>query len=238
MRSILILGAGAPAKATQALTSGASVVLLRLEGPGDAERRAARAFAREVVASARELENRPRIFAQVAPAPGGLVDADLAALVAPGLDGVFLEACEGRAHVQQLAAKLCVREAEAGLPPGAVKIVALAAQTPAAVFALGGYRRASRRLVGLAMDEASPPGGDAARRATRALLLLGAAAAGVGAIDLAPALEGAALEAACARARREGFAGLIARSADQARAVERAFAEARSTKGHVRRHRT
>ncbi|WP_424361638.1 aldolase/citrate lyase family protein [Methylocystis parvus] len=226
MRSILILAADAPGMATQALTSGASTLLLRLGGDDAAEREAARAFAREFIEGTRERENAPRIFVQVAPAPGELIDADLAAVVARGIDGVFLEACDGRAHVQQLAAKLSVREAAAGLPAGSVKIVALAAQTPSAIFALGGYRGASGRLVGLAMDETSPPSGDVARGTARALLRLGAAAAGVAAIDLAPDLEGAALDAACAAARREGFAGFIARSVDQLGAIERAFAGA------------
>jgi len=224
MRSVLILSPHQPTPAA-ARASGASALLLRLGGFEREGREAARAWARAFIRSAHALKDRPRIFAQVAPAPGGAVDADLAALVSPGLDGVFLEACEGRAHVRQLSVKLSVFEAEAGLPAGTVKIVALAAQTPAAVFALGGYREASARLEALAMDETPLPGGETARRTARALLVLAAAAAGVPALDVAPDLAGAALDAACAAARREGLAGLAARSPAQIGAIERAFSE-------------
>ncbi|WP_442754498.1 aldolase [Methylocystis sp. JAN1] len=222
MRSILIVEADARGVMASALASGASALLLRLGGRGARERDAARASVRDAIESAGELKERPRIFAQIAPASSELVDADLAALVSPYFDGVFLEACEGRAHIQQIAAKLSVREAEAGLPAGFVKIVALAAQTPAGIFALGDYHGASARLAGLAMDDSSPRG--EARRIARALLVLGAAAAGVAAFDLAPDLDAAAPEAGCAAARREGFSGLVARSAGEIAAIERAFA--------------
>jgi citrate lyase subunit beta / citryl-CoA lyase len=216
MRAILML------PATQAepnvLAVGASSLLLRLDGPCARAREAAR----EIVDRAGSAGG-PRIFAQVSPAGSAALDADLTALVAPGLAGVFLEACAGRAHVRQVSAKLSVREAEIGLSPGAVKIVALAAQTPAAIFALGDYSGASERLAGLALDDVSPPGGDETRRTARTLLILGAAAAGVPAIGLAPDVEGPALDAACAAARLKGFSGLIGRSMRQIEAIERAF---------------
>ncbi|WP_457796056.1 aldolase/citrate lyase family protein [Methylocystis sp. S23] len=220
MRSFLVLSPHMRGSC-DAPTSGAPALLLRL---GEGEARAAdRIWARGVIERARASSDRPRLFVQVAPASDVAIDADLAALVRPGLDGVFLEACEGRAHLQRVSAKLAVHEAEAGLPAGAVGVVALAAQTPASVFALGGYKGASTRLIGLAMDATPLPGGEGARRMARGLLLLAAAAAGAAAFDFAPDLAGAALDAACAAARREGFAGMIARSAAQMDAVERAF---------------
>jgi citrate lyase subunit beta/citryl-CoA lyase len=223
MRAILMLSAAQAEP--NILAVGASALLLKLEGHDAEARDAARAAAREIIDTA-ALAGGPRIFAQVSPAPGETVDVDLAALVAPGLDGVFLEACAGRAHVRQLSAKLSVCEARAGLPAGSLQIVALAAQTPAAIFALGDYCGASERLAGLAMDEASPPGGEETRRTARALLLLGAAAAGVPAFCLAPDVEGPTLDAACANAKLEGFYGLIGRSRRQVETIERAFAGA------------
>lgn len=224
MRSILILSPDMPPDdVAAALASGPPAALLRPGGAGEGARVAARAFARGLIAQAGAATAGPRIFVQVAPATGAEIDADLAAIVAPGLQGVFLAECEGRAHVQQLSAKLSVNEAQAGLPAGTVKIVALAAQTPAGVFALGAYRDASARLAGLALDDVPIPGGEAAKATARTLLLLGAASARLPAFDLAPELDGDALVAACALARREGFSGMIARRAAQIPPIERAF---------------
>jgi citrate lyase subunit beta / citryl-CoA lyase len=223
MRAILILPAGAGRLPMEALTSGASALLLRL-GPGgdDAARAGARAYARACLETARGRAERPAIFAQIAPGPSAGSEADLDAVLQPGLDGVFLEACEGRADVQQLAARLTAREAALGLPEGGVEIVALAAQTPAGVFALGGYRDASPRLAALAMDETALPGGAAARGVARTLLALGAAAAGVAAYDIAPYGRGGALEEACRLAGREGFSGLMTPRAGEIPVIARA----------------
>jgi len=223
VRSFLVLSNFGRDAASQALESGASALLLRLDAWSENARDASRRAARDLIDGLPGKGRRPLLFAQIAPAPGPVIDADLAALVVPGLDGVFLEGCEGRAHVQQLSARLAVREAEAGLTAGSIGIVALAAQTPASVFALGDYRGASSRLLALALDEAPLPGGDAARGTARALLLLGAAAAGVAALGSAPESEGDGFDADCIAARRDGFSGLISRAPGQIGAVERAF---------------
>jgi citrate lyase subunit beta / citryl-CoA lyase len=210
MRAILILTACGGVSPMDALGSGASALILRLgsdaEGPARVE---ARAFAKSCLEMARLRPAGPEIFAQIAPATREESEADLDALVAPGLDGVFVEGCEGRADVQRLAARLAVREAASSLPEGALRIVALAAQTPAGIFALGEYEGASPRLAALAMDETALPGGAASRGVARALLVLGAAAAGVPALDIAPRARGGALEEACRAAARDGFSGFM-----------------------------
>lgn len=199
----------------RALDSGATALLLRLGGA--LSRDDARARARAFVEAARLRAGRPRLFAQVAPVTSSEIDGDLEAIVCGGLDGVFLEGCEGRGDVQGLSVKLSVKEAEAGLPAGALAIVALAAQTPVAVFQLGRYEGASPRLAALAMDESALPGGAQAWAAARALLVLGAAAAGVSALDMA------AGESALAAARREGFAGVMTFSEAEIAAIEAIF---------------
>jgi citrate lyase subunit beta/citryl-CoA lyase len=152
-----------------------------------------------------------------------ILEADLDALAVSLPDGVFLEGCAGRAHVQQLSVKLAVREAAAGLGAGATRIVALAAQTPAGVFDLGRYRGASSRLAALALDETPLPGGAQARQAARTLLLLGAAAAGIAALDFAPALDGEAFAAFCGDSRRDGFSGMLTLASGQIGGIEAAF---------------
>jgi citrate lyase subunit beta/citryl-CoA lyase len=226
MRAILILSAGVgEPPLDDVLASGASALLLRL-GPDDtaAARDEARLVARAFLERARTRIGRPPIFVQVASVRTPNSEGDLDAVVAPGLDGVFLEGCEGRGDVQQLATRLAVREAALGLPEGGARIVALAAQTPAGVFSLGDYGGASPRLTALALDEKSLPGGDAAQGVARALLALGAAAAGVPALVAAPLAGDGDFEAACRAAGREGFSGLMTPRTDEIPAIGRALA--------------
>jgi citrate lyase subunit beta / citryl-CoA lyase len=214
MRSILVFSA-MRALPAEALDCGASAILLRLDARGKAAREEARARARGFVEAAAAHPEKPRLFAQIAAARSELADGDLAALACKGLDGVFLEACEGRDDVQQISARLAVREAESRLPHGGLKIVALAAQTPTSIFGLGGYRGASARLEALAMDEAAPPGGAQTLATARVFLVLGAAAAGLPALDASPSLRGGALAAACEASLREGFSGAMGVSAEE-----------------------
>ncbi len=224
MRAILVLTADRRKPAFEALASGACALLLRLT-PSDAMTRdEARLWAKGFVAAARARAERPRLFVQIAALRGSDLEEDLATLVVEGVDGFFLSECEGRADVQQLSTKLAVREAETGLPRGVLRIVALAAQTPKGVFALGEYAGASARLAGLAMDDAPLPGGAATRATARTLMALGAAAAGAPAFDGAPAARGAAFEAACHAIRRDGFFGLITDAAGEIGVINRVFA--------------
>lgn len=224
MRGVLIVDAGAPAAFSAALASGASALLLHLgaaeEGPA---RQAARAQARALLGAATRCPGGPALFVQIASAGSAAVEADLDALTDDLPTGVFLEACEGRADVQRLSVKLAAREALAGVPEGATRIVALAAQTPAGVFALGGYAGASPRLAALALDTTPLPGGPQAGALARALLLLGAAAAGVPALESAPRRGEAGIDAACAAARRDGFAGMLTRRPEEIGPIEAIF---------------
>ncbi len=221
IRSVLVLPADCRRLPLEALTCGASAILLR-PGAG-AERAAGRAWAQNFLAAARPHATRPRIFAQIASLRSGEADADLDAFAGDGLAGVFLENCESRADVQQLSVRLGAREAALDLSAGSIRIVALAAQTAASVFALGGYRGASARLLALAMDESPLPGGAQARIAARTLMALGAAAAGVGALDIAPRLPGSALSEALRAIQRDGFSGVLSTSPGEITAINLAF---------------
>ncbi|PPD46275.1 MAG: aldolase [Methylocystis sp.] len=221
----MILSADAPGGFSAPPGHRASALLLRLGPVDEAGARAqARDGARAFINATRALAGAPPVFVQIAPVRTPVHDADLDALAGAWPDGVFLEACEGRADVQALSAKLAAREAMAGVAEGATRIVALAAQTPAGVFALGGYGQASARLAGLALDDGPLPGDAQAKATVRTLLALGAAAAGVPALLIAPAGVGPTLAAACAAARREGFSGMLARFPGQIPAIEAALA--------------
>jgi citrate lyase subunit beta/citryl-CoA lyase len=231
MRAVLILTASEPQPLSPALDSGASALLLRLgESVESAARRAARRRARDFLRRAKRRDTRPTLFLQLPPLGGEALELDLDAMTDAPPDGVFLEACEGRADVQRLSVKLAVFEARAGVAEGSTKIVALAAQTAAGLFRLGDYARASARLAALAFDETAPPGGPEAEGVARSLLVLGAAAAGVPALAAAPPGaepdDASSFHEGCAALRRQGFAGLITHRRSQVAAIEAGFGPA------------
>ncbi len=120
----------------------------------------------------------------------GLTDADLDAVAAAKPDAIMLPKAEGGASVIHADAKLAVREAQYGLPDGAIKILPIATETAAALFVAGTFAGASARLIGLtwgAEDLSADIGAHANRdtqgnfldpyRLARVLCLAGAAAA-------------------------------------------------------------
>lgn len=234
MRSFFLVAPREEAFAA-ALASGADAIVLDLCDSREASRSGAAALIR------RPRPPGLRLYARIAALDSAAIDADLASVVGAGADGIFLPQACGGASVQHVSAKLAVQEAECGRADGATRIVALATQTPAAIFALSSYAGASARLEALAFDveplrralgvephsvAANDPASPVS--VARALLLLGAAAAGVAAIDAPFAAIGDAegLVAQCRAARRDGFGAKLALDAAQIPAINQTFGEA------------
>jgi citrate lyase subunit beta/citryl-CoA lyase len=223
MRSLLFVPGDQPAKIEKALGSGADALILDLEDSVAASNKAA---AREVTAAAlAKGSSGPRLFVRINPLDGALADADLDAVVPAGPAGIVLPKAKGGQDVMLAGARLAAREAMAALPDGAVSILAIATETAASLFVMGTYQGASRRLQGLAWggeDLSADVGAETNRRAdgayadpyrlARSLTLLGAAAAGVAAIDgvftAYRDLDGLRAEAEAARA--DGFTAKMA----------------------------
>lgn len=141
---------------TKALESGADAVILDLE---DSVPVAAKAEARGLVATVIEgAAARPRgaaVFVRVNAVATGLLADDLAAVVRPGLDAIFLPKAEAVAEVQRAAALLDQYEAAQGMQHGTVEIVLMIES------ALGVYRcfdlihtspRVASTCIGVAQD--------------------------------------------------------------------------------------
>ena len=147
-------------------------------------------------------------------------------LIESGVDGVFLETCDGRNNLQHLSVKLSVSEAMLGLADGVTPIIAQAAATPQSVFFLSSYAQATPRLQGMVFDEARLALALDATRCARAptpiasirdQVALAAAAAGVPAY-LRPATR------AYDHAWRDGFNGIIGATYEEINVIKASFA--------------
>lgn len=226
MRSLLLVPADDARKLARGLASDADALILDLEhGVAPARRDQARASLRDFIFGARQQPRRPRLFVRINGLDTDLCGADLDAVMPAGPDGIVLPKCRSGADVQQLGARLAVREAECGLPDGACAILPLATETAGSLFALASYAGSSQRLAGLAwgvQSLAAALGAQTSRlpdgaltapfQLARTLTLAGARAAGVAPVDTVFAAIGdeAGLRAECEAARRDGFCAKMA----------------------------
>jgi citrate lyase subunit beta / citryl-CoA lyase len=239
MRSLII----APAeekRLAEALASGADALIVDLAIVPPEKRAAARAAAGRFLRQARARGGGPALVIGVNALDSGETDADLDAVMGSAPDAILLPGSFGAASVQQLSAKLAVREANFALADGATRIIALV-DAARGVLNMASYRGSSARLTGIAWSAASlradigaetdrdPSGAYAgALRLARDLTLLAAAAAGVAAIDAAFAAvaDAKGLRAEALAARRNGFSAKLAIDPGQPRIINEAFAAA------------
>jgi citrate lyase subunit beta/citryl-CoA lyase len=235
LRSFLFVPAHSERKLARGLESGADALILDLE---DSVAAANRPTARKLARDFLDTHSSDRIarYVRINPLASGLALDDLAATVAGRPDGVLLPKCVPD-DVRTLDHYLSAFEAASGNPVGAARIVAIATETPQAVFALGHYAGASPRLEAItwgAEDLAACIGGsnrtldglyDGPYTLARSLCLLAASAAGVAAIDTiyTDFRDPEGLKAECAAAKRSGFAGKMAIHPAQLAAINEAF---------------
>jgi citrate lyase subunit beta/citryl-CoA lyase len=239
MRSLLFVPGDSSRKLEKGLSSGADVLLIDLE---DSVALSAKEEARRVTADflsvQRQKTERPRLFVRVNGLSTGLIDADLDGVMRAGPDGIVLPKTVGGTDVAHLGAKLAVREAEFDLADGATRILAIATENAAGVFALGTFAGASHRLMGITWggeDLSADLGAETNRgedgaytdpyRLARSLTLLGATAAGVDAVDsvFTNFRDMAGLQAECREARRDGFVAKMAIHPAQVPVINEAF---------------
>ncbi len=235
IRSFLFVPADSERKLARGLESGADALILDLE---DSVAAANRPIARKLVRAFLETHAGDRIarYVRINPLASGLALDDLVATVAGRPDGILLPKCAPD-DVRTLDHYLSAFEAAAGNPVGPTRIIAIATETPAAVFALGNYAGVSPRLESItwgAEDLSACLGGsnrtldggyDGPYLLARSLCLLGAAAAGVTALDTiyTDFRDPDGLKAECAAARRSGFSGKMAIHPAQIAAINEAF---------------
>jgi citrate lyase subunit beta/citryl-CoA lyase len=234
MRSLLIVPADSTADFERALASAADGLVIDLACGGASGGPEILMQAREGAARMIDLAHAAgkACLAQIHPLPSGLADDDLDIIMPARPLGIVLPQAVGGRDVQHLGAKLAVREAENGFDDGYAKILALGGDSPAALFELSSFPRATRRLIGLGRDEKAlaqalgvAPGAESEPlRVARSLCLFAAAAAGAPAYDCAEDSAGETFAQASAAAARDGFSGKLARTIEQVATINAAFA--------------
>src|SRR5947209_9722883 len=150
MRSLLVVRGSDEAAVEAALASDADAVAIDLDIP--AGRESARGICARIVK--KRLPIRPKLIVRLSPLASGETDRDLEAAVGEGVLGALLPQPNGVASIQQLAAKLSVREAELGLDDGATRVLA-AVDNAIEVMRAAEFAGASARLSALLIDAAS-----------------------------------------------------------------------------------
>jgi citrate lyase subunit beta/citryl-CoA lyase len=235
-RSWLFVPGDSDRKMEKASASDADIVLLDLEDAVAEEQKPhARLRIGEFLAA--HAEGRARFWVRINPLQGPHALADLAAVLRGRPGGILLPKSRGRADVEALDRHLSDLERAAGIGPGTTAVIALVTETAQSMFTTGGYAGAPR-LVAMtwgAEDLAAALGASENRdpdgsylftyELARSFCLLGAAAAGVAAVETIHGdfRDEAGLRRRAQQARRAGFRGMLAIHPAQVPIINEAF---------------
>lgn len=236
MRSWLFAPGDSERKMAKAADSAADVVLLDLE---DAVAIDNKALARQLVGEFLQshTEGRDRLWVRINPLDGPYTLLDLAAIMPARPGGIMLPKVHGRQDVDRVDHYLSALEVANGIEQGSTPLIVLVTETAEAMFHTGDYKGAPRvvALTWGAEDLADSIGASSNRNAdgsygftyelARSLCLLGAATAGVTAIETIQGdfrdLDG--LKARADMVRRQGYRGMLAIHPAQVDVINAAF---------------
>ncbi|MFX4085055.1 HpcH/HpaI aldolase/citrate lyase family protein [Sphingobium yanoikuyae] len=236
MRSWLFAPGDSEKKMAKAADSAADIALFDLE---DAVATENKPLARQMVHDflAARPEGRERLWVRVNPLDGPYTLDDLAAIMPARPGGIMLPKVYGRQDVELLDHYLTAFEAAHGIARGSTPLIVLVTETAEAMFHTGDYKGAPRvvALTWGAEDLADSIGASSNRNAdgsygftyelARSMCLLGAATAGVTAIETIQGdfrdLDG--LKARAEKVRRDGYRGMLAIHPAQVDVINAAF---------------
>ena len=179
-----------------------------------------------------------RLWVRVNPLDGDMTPVDLGAIM-PGMPGgIVLPKSRGRVDVEALDQMLTPLEEQHGIEPGSTPVCALVTETAAAMFTTGDYAGAPRLAamswgaedladsIGASSNTNSDGSYSFTYELARSLCLLGAAAAGVPAIETIQAdfRDPEGLKARAEKVRRDGYRGMLAIHPSQVEVINMAFA--------------
>lgn len=246
LRSFLFVPGDSENKLAKGLGSGADALIIDLE---DAVAESAKPAARGLAAEALKGPRPAELWVRINPLTTAHAAADLKAVVHAAPDGIVIPKPDSAADLARLDGLIGALEAQAGLPPGRIRVMPVATETPASVFSLGSYTAATPRLAALtwgAEDLPAAVGASVNRmpdgqytdlcRIVRSLAIAAAANAGVPAIETVyPAFRDlAGLRAYAAQGRAEGFTGMMAIHPDQVAVIGEVFTPSPAEIAHAR----
>ena len=235
-RSWLFAPGDSEKKMTKAMEGAADIVLIDLE---DAVAPDAKAAARPMVHDFIKAnpDQRHRLWVRINPFDGPHTLLDLAAIMPARPGGIMLPKVYGRAEVEKLDHCLSALEVANGIEEGSTPVIVLITETAEAMFHTGNYKGAPRvvALTWGAEDLADSIGASSNKNPdgsysftyelARSLTVLGAATAGVTAIETISAdfRDLDALRQRAERVRRDGFRGMMAIHPAQVEVINQAF---------------
>jgi citrate lyase subunit beta/citryl-CoA lyase len=248
LRSLLFVPADSERKLAKAKASPADALILDLEDSVAPEKRLqARGLVREFL---QHPAADPSVWVRINPVGSADYRNDIAAVAAARPAGVVVPKPESPDTLRVLDRDLAALERTHGLPEGAILVIPVASETPAAVLALPEYKNPPPRLRALtwgAEDLSAALGATTNRdetgefaftyRIVRSLCLLAAKAADVEAIETlyAEFRDFAGLARVARQAQREGFSGMLAIHPDQVEVINAAFTPSLEDVEHARR---
>ena len=235
-RSWLFAPGDSEKKMTKAMEGSADIVLIDLE---DAVAPDMKVTARPMVHDFIKANpaQRHRLWVRINPFDGPHTLLDLAAIMPANPGGIMLPKVYSRAEVEKLDHCLSALEVANGIEEGSTPVIVLITETAEAMFHTGTYKGAPRvvALTWGAEDLADSIGASSNKNPdgsygftyelARSLTVLGAATAGVTAIETISAdfkdLE--ALRLRAEKVRRDGFRGMLAIHPAQVEVINTAF---------------
>jgi len=222
-RSWLFAPGDSERKMEKATAGAADIVILDLE---DAVAEAEKPKARSMVSAflRANAEGRGRLWVRINPIQGPHALADLVAVMPAAPAGIMFPKPRGRADAERLDHYLTAFEAAAGIAVGATKVMLLVTEMPESMLAIGSYAGVPRVVamswgaedlataLGATDNRGEHGGYDFTYEVARSLCLVGAAAAGVSAIETIHGdfRDEAGLRKRAAQVRRAGYRGMLA----------------------------
>jgi len=235
-RSWLFAPGDSDKKMTKAMEGAADIVLIDLEDAVAPENKlATRGQVHDFIKA--NPAQRHRLWVRINPFDGPYTLGDLAAIMPANPGGIMLPKVYGRADVEKLDHCLSALEVANGIAEGSTPVIVLITETAEAMFHTGDYKGAPRvvALTWGAEDLADSIGASSNKHAdgsysftyelARSLTVLGAATAGVTAIETISAdfRDLDALRRRAEAVRRDGFRGMLAIHPAQVEVINQAF---------------
>ena len=236
-RSWLFAPGDSERKMEKAAASSADAVILDIE---DAVAEAEKPKAREMVAAflAANTQQRDRLWVRINPIQTPHALQDLVAVMPHKPVGIMFPKPRGRADAELLDHYLTAFEAAAGTALGSTRVFLLATEEPASMLAIGSYEGVPRvaamswggedlaTALGASDNRGPYAGYDFTYELARSLCLVGAAAAGVPAIETIHGdfRDEEGLRKRAAAMRRAGWRGMMAIHPAQVDVINEAFA--------------